>query len=184
MSVLEFIQVLISIILALGIAELLKGVADYLRADGARPSRLLFGLGGWLVLIHVHFWWIGWRFRDVETWMFPELVLYVAGPVILYLAARLLFPQDLANADLPAYYARHGPKVWFFVALFFAYTVPVNTILLDVPLLSSGPATQVGLLLLAMIARKTSNAWFHAVTIVLLYLQLVWRATANVVGSG
>lgn len=184
MSVLEFVQVLISIILALGIAELLKGVADFLRADDARPSWLLFGLGGWLVLIHVHFWWVGWRFRDVETWAFPELLLYVAGPVILYLAARLLFPQNLASANLPAYYARHGPMVWLFVGLFFAYTVPVNTVLLDVPLLSAGPATQVGLLVLALVARKTSKAWFHTVTIVLLYLQLIWRATSNVVGSG
>jgi len=184
LSVLEFVQVLISIILALGIAELLKGLADYLRADGARPSALLFGLGGWLALVHVQFWWVGWRFRDVETWVFPELLLYVLGPVILYLAARLLFPQDLANADLPAYYAQHGPKVWLFVGLFFAYTVPVNTILLDVPLLSLGPATQAGLFLMAMITRRTSKAWFHTVTIILLYAQLAWRATTNVVGSG
>lgn len=184
MTVLSFVQVLISIILALGIAELLKGVADYLRADGARPSWLLFGLGGWLGLIHVHFWWVGWRFRDVDTWVFPELLLYVTGPAILYLATRLLFPQDLENADLPAYYARHGSKVWVFVALFFAYAVPVNTVLLDVPLLSLGPATQLGLFLLALVVSRTSKAWFHAIAIVLLYVQLLWRATAHVVASG
>lgn len=184
MTVLSFVQVLISIILALGIAELLKGVADYLRAEGARPSWLLFGLGGWLGLIHVHFWWVGWRFRDVDSWVFPELLLYVTGPVVLYLATRLLFPQDLDSADLPAYYHRHGAKVWFFVGLFFAYAVPVNTVLLDVPLLSSGPASQFGLFLLAMIATRARSAWYHAVTIVLLYAQLIWRAIPIVVTSG
>lgn len=184
MSVLEFVQVLVSIILALGIAELLRGWADFLRAESTRPSGLLFALGCWLVLQHIQFWWIGWRFRDVTTWVFPELLLYVTGPILLFLAARLLFPQVVEGVDLGAYYARHGPKVWSLVALFFVVAILVNTLLLDAPLFSSGPITQAGLILVSLIARRTTDPWIHTTAIALLILQLSWRTTLDVVGAG
>ena len=182
MSVLEFVQVLVSIILALGIAELLKGWADFLRAESTRPSVLLFALGGWLVLQHIQFWWIGWRFRDVTTWVFPELLLYVTGPIVLYLAARLLFPQVVEGADLGEYYARHGPKVWSLVAVFFVVAILVNTLLLDAALFSSGSITQALLILVSLLVRRTNRPWIHMTAIALLLLQLSWRTTLDIVG--
>ncbi len=185
MSVLEFVQVLVSIILALGIAELLKGWADFLRAESSRPSVLLFALGCWLVLQHIQFWWVGWRFRDVTTWVFPELLLYVTGPIVLYLAARLLFPQVVVDgADLGKYYARHGPKVWSLIAAFFVVAILVNTVLLDAPLFSSGPISQAGLILVSLFVRRSPRPWVHATAIVLLLLQLSWRTTLDVVSAG
>lgn len=184
MSVLEFVQVLVSVILALGLAELLKGFADFFRAESAKPSAELLGLATWLTLLHVHFWWVGWRFRDITTWLFPELLLYLIGPIVLYVTARVLFPQDVEGVDLGAYYTRLSAKLWLLVALFFAYAVAVNVVLLGVPLLSKGPASQGALLVIALFARRARGQWVHLGAIALLFAQLVWRATQNVVGGG
>ena len=184
MSVLEFVQVLVSIILALGIAELLKGWADFIRAESVRPNPIVLGFGAWLGLSHLQFWWIGWRFRVAESWVFPELLLYVASPVILYLTARILFPQTVEGSDLVSYYRRIGPTLWRLVAALFVSFVLVNTLLLGAPLLSAGPLSQFALAVVALVASQVDRSPLHWLAIVLLFIQLSWRTTLDVVALG
>lgn len=182
MAVLEFIQVLIAIILGLGIAELLKGVADYLRASEVRGSPVLFSFAAWLGLVHVQFWWAGWRFRDVDTWIFPELALHVTGPVFLYVAARLTFPTQLEGADLPAYFEQQRRTIWHLVALFMLTAILGNVLLLGAPLVSAGPLSQAGLALVALIAARSSRRPVQAIAVALLLVQTAWRTTIDIVG--
>jgi len=184
MAVLEFIQVLIAIILALGISELLKGAADYLRASDVRGSPVLFSFAAWLGLVHIQVWWAGWRFRAEETWIFPELVLYVMGPVFLYVAARLTFPSQLEGADLAAYFELQRRTIWHLVALFMLTAILGNVLLLDAPLVSAGPLSQASLVLVALIAARSSRRPVQAIAVALLLLQTAWRTTINIVGSG
>ena len=184
MSVLEFIQVLVSIILALGIAELLKGWAELVRAESVQSNPLVLAFGAWLGLSHLQFWWSGWRFRTAESWAFPELVVYVTPPVILYITARILVPQTVEGSDLVSYYRRMGPTLWRLVAALFVSFILTNTLLLDVPMLSAGPLSQFGAAVVALVASRVDRSSVHWVAIFLLMVQLAWRTTLVSVALG
>ena len=88
-----------SIILALGIARLLGGVADLSRLWGKIGSERLLAL--WLfqlLMLHIG-WWFGlWHAfhdsTDIPLWMF---VLSLSIPASFYVASRLLVPNSEVN---------------------------------------------------------------------------------------
>ena len=183
MAVLEFIQVMVAVILGLGIAEILRGFADFLRPGERRVSLLLLTISAWLLLVHIQFWWAGWRLVDVESWKFYELLLYLAGPIILFLLARLSFPNTAESQDLTKYYADVSARIWYLVGAFFVFAIPFNTVLLDAALISSGPISQIALLSYALICANTSNRTVHFIGVAGLVLQATWRGISDVVGS-
>ena len=96
MDVFEFILVLVTVIVSLGIAELLGGVVRVLRHE-LMPS-VLHGL--WVLVVfnmQIQWVWFSWNFRDRGSWLFPEFMLLIAPPILLYMAAAVLFPSPLAK---------------------------------------------------------------------------------------
>jgi hypothetical protein len=96
----EYLSVLISIILALGMTRVLAGVGEMLQARSRRHiywvhAIWIFNLFLWLVVA----WWIFYRWRDQQPWTFFLFVFVVISPTILYLASLLLFPRE-GDVDL------------------------------------------------------------------------------------
>jgi hypothetical protein len=92
-NVFEFLLVIVAIVLGLGIAELLGGVARILRGDLA--TSWLHAL--WVVIVfqlQVQLAWGLWGLRTREAWRYPEFLLLLLGPVALYLSAAVLFPKE------------------------------------------------------------------------------------------
>ena len=183
MEILEFIQVLVAIILGLGMTELLRGYADFLRPGERRFSGVLFGFSLWLFLALIQFWWAGWRFSVVTTWEFYGLVFYLLGPTILFLLSRLTFPNPSETQDLVEYYSEVSSRLWTLLGVFYIYAIGSNILLLDVPIWSSGPASQAFLALYAIICSRVENRYIHSVGIVLLMTQLLWRGLGTLVTS-
>jgi uncharacterized membrane protein len=92
----EYITVLLSIILGLGVTQLLSGFARLLR-DGRSLAR------AWWVIVIVltlligilQVWWVSFIWRDVQDWTFFGYIAFMVLPVLLYLLAYLVFPADL-----------------------------------------------------------------------------------------
>ncbi len=183
MGVLEFIQVMVAIILGLGIAELLRGFADFLRPNRRKVSPLLLAISAWLLLLHVQMWWAGWRLAGVESWHFYDLLLYLALPIVLFLLARLVFPNDADSQDLAAYYPSVSSRIWYLAGAFFAFALPFNVVLLEVPLWSAGPISQIALFCYAMVCANTANPVVHYVGVAGLFSQSLWRGISSVVGA-
>jgi hypothetical protein len=99
-NVFEFLLVVLAIVLGLGIAELLGGVVRILRGDLASSG--LHAL--WVVIVfqlQVQLAWGLWGLRSREAWRYPEFLLLLLGPVVLYLTAAVLFPSASSErADL------------------------------------------------------------------------------------
>lgn len=99
MSVFEFLLVLVSIIVGLGIAELLTGVARVFR--GELTAGRLHSV--WVLTIFVlqtQQLWSRWYLVERAEWHFLEFVLSLLFPLSLYLLSATLFPtkpQDLDN---------------------------------------------------------------------------------------
>jgi hypothetical protein len=183
LEILEFVQVLVAIILGLGVAELLKGYADFLRPGDRHFSGLLFGFSLWVFLSLIQFWWFGWRFSAVSTWHFYELLFYLLGPTILYVLSRLTFPNPTETQDLIEYYSDVARRLWSLVGAFFIFAIGSNVLLLDVSIWSSGPASQAFLAAYATICSRVENRYLHGIGIVLLITQLLWRGLGHVVAS-
>ena len=128
MGAFEYLSVLISIILALGMTRVLAGVGEMLQARSQR--RIYWVHVIWIVNLFVYLviaWWIFYRWRDQQPWNFYLFLFVLISPTVLYLTSLLLFPRESdVNADIDYkahYYANHRA---FFIL--FALFVPVDIV--------------------------------------------------------
>jgi hypothetical protein len=168
MGAFEYLSVLISIILALGMTRVLAGVGEMLQARSRRRiyrvhAIWIVNLFLWLVVT----WWIFYRWRDQQPWSFYLFVFVLISPTLLYLASMLLFPRegdvDLATDYKTHYYANH--RAFFILFALFTPVDIVDSLLKGVPhFLALGPAYFVsGLLYFTglVTAAITRNERYH-----------------------
>ena len=86
MTIFEYVMVIISIILGLGIAQLLRGFSKI-----ARSETRDHGLTLWAVLLfvlHLQVWWALWDVRETADWTQFKFYFIVLIPcTLLYLPA-------------------------------------------------------------------------------------------------
>jgi hypothetical protein len=187
MGLFEFLMVLVSVVIGLGLTEILSGGANLLRARSSVRFywvHVLFQVGVFFALLQQ--WWESWRWVGVEEISFMAVLALLASPVLLYLIAHLLFPKPAENADLKAYYYRQTPLLWGLVV---AGTVVGNVFrplawghpVFEVSNLSGVPTLAIGVLLAA--SRKPRvHAILAPILIVLLLLDTL--LTSSVISSG
>ncbi len=96
MSVFDFLFVIVAIVLTLGIAELLGGVVRILRGDLKTDGLHLL----WIAItfqLQVQLSWGLWGLHGRPTWRYPEFLLLLSGPILVYLIAALLYPTGSAE---------------------------------------------------------------------------------------
>ena len=166
MDLFEFLMILLSIIIGLGLAELLTGTARVLR-DGRQAAfswaHSFAGLTIFTALLQM--FWEAWSLRDIEAWTFPAMLMMLAGPVLLFVIAHILFPAGKAHKDFGDYYFSRARLIWSLGAAAVIVAVMFRPLAFDMALLvrdnlSSGPAL-IGCILLASINNRT----FHNVVL-------------------
>ena len=103
MSLFEFILIVVAIVLSLGIAELFGGVVRLLRGE-LEAGRLHFLWVAWVFLIQIQFAWATWNVPARDVWYFHQFALLIAYPIVLYIAAALLFPSPSNPKDLETHF--------------------------------------------------------------------------------
>jgi multisubunit Na+/H+ antiporter MnhG subunit len=114
----EFLMVLISVVVGLGLTEILSGAAGLLRVrESVRFHwiHVLFQFGIFFALLQQ--WWESWDLASVQVISFGAVFFMLLPPICLYLIAHLLYPSPSAEADLEAYYYRQAPLLWGLVVL-------------------------------------------------------------------
>lgn len=114
MNVYEFILILSSIIVGLGVAELFGGVVRVLR--GELKAGALHSVWVTLVfLFQVQWLWASWELHGRGAWVFPEFIIFIIAPIGYYMAAAMLFPAADSSENLDLHLLeRHRP---FFVIM-------------------------------------------------------------------
>lgn len=113
----EFLMVLMSIIIGLGLSELLTNVARQIRAR--KNSKVFWVHSGTVVLLLVAFlqiWWETWDLRVIEVWTFPSLMMMLAAPAGLFMISHIVFPDVIEGADFEDYYFRNSRVLWSIAA--------------------------------------------------------------------
>ena len=125
MDAFSFLSVLLSIILGLGLTQLLAATGRLIRhRDRVRVHWLPLLWAGLLVLIYVQVWWSMYGLRLHRDWTFLAFGAVLAQTAALYVMAAVALPEEVGEGgvDLGAYFDRHHR--WFFA--FFLLTLAIS----------------------------------------------------------
>ena len=117
MSLFEFIVGMISVILALAVAQLFVGIAELMqRRDQVRfylPHTL------WLIslfLVTFLHWWSLWTFKDLP-WNFGMFFFSLLGPSLMFFAATVINPRYRTKDDIDLEAHFQDIRQMFFVVI-------------------------------------------------------------------
>lgn len=118
MDAFEYLSVLISIIIGIGLAHLLDGVAKLIRYRKSvrfyLPSLLWLLL---LFLLHVQIWWAAFAWRDIPDWNFLGFLTFLLLPTAAYLMAALMLPDFVSERILDMRARYFEQRAWLFALL-------------------------------------------------------------------
>jgi len=176
MSPFEYVIVLISIILGLGITTLLTGVAQLIK----HHERTRF-YGPYLILIvlvfvlHVHEWWESYTLKSVAVWPLLLFLFIILYPINLYVLAHLLFPSNLDSGyDTRDFYHTNYRKIFLW-----ACSLPVLSIIQNLTVSQYALSDQLGqisvlaLLVTMVVVQPTRTITHLIICLILLILLLV-----------
>lgn len=184
MSAFEFVTVLISIILGLGITQLLSGIADLIQQW--EKVKLYWPHVLWMLMIfvlHVQEWWLTFPLQTSRTiWHLPLFLFQMLYPISLFIAARILFPaaNDESCNNLKDFYFRNYRKFFLIVMTLsllsgidnvFYYDLGVEGWLLNLIMF---------MVLLVVAVRKINTEWLHQLIAVGLLVTFIVGIILNI----
>ena len=178
MEAFEYISVLTSIIVGLGMAQLLLGVSRLIQ--DTESARLYWVHLSWVLTMFVYsvFWW-WWEFNlnDIEVWTFGAYLLVILYAFLIFLMCALLSPVKVSGYDgFEEYY--YAKRAWVFGTFLVIQFVDIGVALIKGMdyFLELGALYYVGeifIIVFSTIAIFTRNKSFHAAFVLALLAFLV-----------
>ena len=125
MDAFSYLSVLLSIIIGLGLTQLLTAAGRLIRhRDRVRVDWLPLLWAVVLLIIYVQAWWAMFGLRNLRAWTFVEFLVVLGQTITLYMMAAVALPEqvDEGGVDLARYYEQQHR--WFFG--FFLATLVVS----------------------------------------------------------
>lgn len=110
-----YLSVLLSIIIGLGLTQLLTAAGRLIRhRDRVVVDWLPLLWALVLLIVFVQVWWSMFGLRTYQSWTFFGFLLILAQTCTLYMMAAVVLPEQVDGpaVDLAAYYERQ--RTWFF----------------------------------------------------------------------
>jgi hypothetical protein len=165
MSPFEYLSAFISILLGLGITQLITGVADLFLRGTRTNFYWLHAI--WVMLVfflHIQEWWSLYELRNA-SWSLPGFLFQLLYPITLFLLARLLFPGGIENVSgaqaLREFYFRHYRTFFFLISFLALNALLENHFIRDLPL--SEQVLQLVILISSSVIAgfRLKQAWIH-----------------------
>jgi peptidoglycan/LPS O-acetylase OafA/YrhL len=133
-SAFEYVTVLISIILGLGITQILTSIADLFHK--IQKVRFYWPHILWILfvlILHIQEWWVTYELKNHQPWRLPTFLFIILYPVNLFVLARMLFPSSLKGKriDLKTFYLRNYRKIFSLFIASAVFSVAYNLFILD-----------------------------------------------------
>ena len=166
MSVFEYLGVLLSVIMGLGVTHILAGVSKTVHHRKTLKLYWVHSLWAANILIYiVIIWWGMFWWNEQTDWSFFEFMLLILYAVVLFLAASLLYPWNFPeDLDFEQHY--FDTRKWFFSVTAFAWVIDIpETVLKSDGGMRNLPDAYVvlvaPLISLSIFAAYTNNRLFH-----------------------
>ncbi len=168
MSHFEYVMVIVSIILGLGLTVVLRGLSKLARS--ANPSAVVVIWGFFLLLLFLQSWWAFWDLNQMESWTQPDFMFVAVYCCIMYAMAELLLPMaSKPDTDWVGHFL--SVRKWYFLLQAFLgmLGITLTWVQLDIPLTHPYRFMQLFIIVMSLLAWSTANMRFHlwiAVTVV------------------
>jgi hypothetical protein len=172
----EYITVLISIILGMGITEILSSVGNViLRWERVKlywPHSVLVLL---VFVFHFQEWWVVFELRSYQYWRLPVFLFTILYPVNLYILARILFPQKYPpkGTSLKKFYFNNCKRIFLFIFSLAILSILDNIFFHSIPFIEQIPQIILGLICGYLLLSKTKVEWIHKAVIGVLLLATI-----------
>ncbi|WP_143520077.1 hypothetical protein [Reichenbachiella sp. 5M10] len=122
----EYVVVMITLILGLGMTQLLNGVADmvahYDKIKFSYAHSLLISV---VFLVTLQDWWYSYQYsKQIEEWTLPIVLSLLSFPILLFVETRLLFPTGSRSqeTDMEVYFQEN----WKWIYSIFVMTILIS----------------------------------------------------------
>jgi hypothetical protein len=172
----EYITVLISIILGMGITEILSSAGNViLRWNNVKlywPHAVLVLL---VFVFHFQEWWIVFELRTYQYWRLPVFLFVILYPVNLYILARILFPPDMGSndTDLRTFYYENCRRIFLFILSLAILSILNNIFFHGIPVLRQVPQLVLVLICSLIVFSHIRTPWVHHFVVGLLLVGTV-----------
>jgi hypothetical protein len=128
-SAFEYVSILISIILGLGITQILSSFSDLLYNH--KHVKFYWPHLIWIVFIlflHFQDWFITYQVKDIKVWSLPKLLFIIAYPITLFLCAKMLLPTNETEEreDMKKFYFSQFPVIFILVGISILFSLIFN----------------------------------------------------------
>jgi len=168
MSVFEYIGVLVSVIMGLGITHLATGTSKLIQHRSEVRLYLPHMLWTLNILIFILLiWWGMFNWSNHENWFAYEYLFIALYAIVMFFLASLLYPWDMAkDVDVSEHF--FGNRTWFFGVLLAAWGIDVVATLIKANVgirpLPTGYSVFIGIqMLIAIVGIFSRNRIVHAV---------------------
>ncbi len=172
MDAFSHIKAVISIIMGLGIAHLLKGAAKQIQhPHREKPYWVHLLWVFYIFLLLIHFWWWEFNLHEIKHWLFTEYFFVILYIMVFYSICALLYPDDLKDyKGFEDYF--YSRRKWIFGILGFSFLMDLIDTLIKGPIYMQRygieyPIRNISHFILCMIAIKVSNKKFHAALVII-----------------
>lgn len=168
-------MVLVSIIVGLGVAEILTGIARQIRWRASSAGYWVHSCGVTIIFLALlQNWWELWGLRGVEEWVFSSLVLMLVAPAALYLIAHLIFPDPIAGTDVKAYYYGEMQPIWWLAGLVAIASTMFRPLAFGAELFHLDNASALLMVVVFTTLAISRNVVVHSVLVPALLILLLW----------
>ena len=125
MTVFEYLGVILSVIMGLGLTHILVGLSKTIHHRNSVKPYWVHTIWAFNTLINiVIIWWGMFWWSNLQDWFFFQFLLLILYAIVLFLLASLLYPWDLPNDfDFEKHFFDTRP--WFFSVLTIAWVIDI-----------------------------------------------------------
>ena len=166
MTKFEYLSVLISIIIGLGINDVMMSWGRLIR--NRRRVRFYWLHGFWsafVLFLMIQFWWGFWNFRVIEHWSLLNLMIAVLEGMMLVLCAIQLMPSRTSDIDIDLRERYFDSRQPFFIlgALTLVQMTITDIFIIGIPVLHSENGVRLAGAGVAALLAWSPNPRLHAV---------------------
>lgn len=174
MGLFEFLMILVSVVIGLGLTEILTGGANLIRArDEVRFYwiHVAFQVGVFFALLQQ--WWELWDMESLGEISFVAVLAVLAPPIFLFLIANLLYPKQAKRVDLEEYYFRQAPILWGLVIAGTLEGTFLQPLVFDEPILHPTNISGIPMVALCLVLAVSKSRRVHSAIAPLIMLMVL-----------
>lgn len=173
----EYVSILVSIILGLGITQILSAFSDLLY--DFKKTKFYWPHTLWILFIlflHIQDWFITYQLKDKAVWHLPELFFILLYPIALFCAAKMLLPanENEERFNMKMFYKNQYTLIFIVIGISVLMSILFNVFFLKKTFLQQGLLIIFLLVIVCTSVKKANHELLHkAIAIAITLASLV-----------